>query len=114
MLVAAAAHRHRRRRAFANYNGPVPSPSKRMAAAFGETIGRYYLHSQIAEGGMARIHIARAVGSEGFSRLVAAKRLHPALAADREFVEMFLDEAVMASRIRHRNVVPVLDVVNVD
>jgi serine/threonine-protein kinase len=84
------------------------------AHAFGETIGRYHLHSQLAKGGMARVHIARAVGAEGFSRLVAAKRLHPALAADREFVQMFLDEANVASKVRHRNVVPVLDVVNLD
>ena len=63
---------------------------------------------------MARIHIARAVGSEGFSRLVAAKRLHPALAMDGEFVKMFLDEARVASKVRHRNVVPVIDVVNID
>src|SRR6185503_14890982 len=88
-----------------------PTSSKRT---FGETIGRYHLHSQIAKGGMARIHIARAVGAEGFSRLVAAKRLHTALASDAEFVKMFLDEARVASKVRHRNVVPVLDVVNID
>ena len=63
---------------------------------------------------MARIHIARAVGDEGFTRIVAAKRLDAALACDAEFVEMFLDEARVASKIRHRNVVPVLDVVNID
>jgi serine/threonine-protein kinase len=74
-------------------------------------IGRYALHRQIARGGMATIHIARLVGDEGFSRIVAAKRLLPELAEDAEFVAMFLDEARIASRVRHRNVVPVLDVV---
>jgi serine/threonine-protein kinase len=63
---------------------------------------------------MARIHIARSLGSEGFSRLVAAKRLDPELVHDAEFLEMFLDEARVASKIRHRNVVPVLDVVNIE
>jgi eukaryotic-like serine/threonine-protein kinase len=63
---------------------------------------------------MARIHIARSLGAEGFSRLVAAKRLDPQLANDAEFVEMFLDEARVASKVRHRNVVPVLDVVTID
>jgi serine/threonine-protein kinase len=74
-------------------------------------IGRYVLHRQIARGGMATIHIARLMGDEGFSRIVAAKRLHPEYAEDPEFVEMFLDEARIASRVNHRNVVPVLDVV---
>jgi len=74
-------------------------------------IGRYLLHRQIARGGMATIHIARLMGDEGFSRIVAAKRLLPEFAEDQEFVEMFLDEARIASRVHHRNVVPVLDVV---
>src|SRR5258706_2505570 len=74
-------------------------------------IGRYLLHRQIARGGMATIHIARLVGDEGFSRIVAAKRLHPEFAEDAEFVSMFLDEAHIASKVHHRNVVPVLDVV---
>jgi serine/threonine-protein kinase len=74
-------------------------------------IGRYLLHRQIARGGMATIHIGRLMGDEGFSRIVAAKRLHPEFAEDPEFVEMFLDEARIASRVNHRNVVPVLDVV---
>lgn len=75
------------------------------------TVGRYLLHRQIARGGMATIHIARLLGDVGFSRIVAAKRMHPELAEDHEFVAMFLDEARIASKIHHRNVVPVLDVV---
>jgi serine/threonine protein kinase len=77
----------------------------------GITIGRYLLHRQIARGGMATIHIARLMGDEGFSRIVAAKRLHPEFAEDADFVAMFLDEARIASKVHHRNVVPVLDVV---
>ncbi len=75
------------------------------------TVGRYQLHRKIARGGMATIHIAHLVGDVGFSRIVAAKRLHPELAQDRDFVAMFLDEARVASKVHHRNVVPVLDVV---
>jgi serine/threonine-protein kinase len=75
------------------------------------TVGRYILHRQIARGGMATIHIARLMGDEGFSRIVAAKRLLPEFAEDSEFVAMFLDEARIASKVHHRNVVPVLDVV---
>jgi len=75
------------------------------------TVGRYILHRQIARGGMATIHIARLMGDEGFSRIVAAKRLHPEFSEDSEFVAMFLDEARIASKVHHKNVVPVLDVV---
>src|SRR5690349_20464126 len=75
------------------------------------TCGRYVLYPPIAHGGMATVHTARLVGAEGFSRLVAAKRLHPQYTDDPEFVTMFHDEACIASRIHHPNVVPVLDVV---
>ncbi|MBV8757280.1 MAG: serine/threonine protein kinase, partial [Deltaproteobacteria bacterium] len=75
------------------------------------TVGRYVLHRQIARGGMATIHIARLMGDEGFSRIVAAKRLLPEFAEDSEFVAMFMDEARIASKVHHRNVVPVLDLV---
>src|ERR1019366_7886091 len=73
--------------------------------------GRYVLYAPIARGGMATIHIARLVGDDGFSRIVAAKRLHPQFTEDPEFVAMFRDEAEIASKIHHPNVVPVLDIV---
>ncbi len=90
-----------------------PDLAQALAGNTGEpvTVGRYILHRQIARGGMATIHIARLMGDEGFSRIVAAKRLHPEFAEDSEFVAMFLDEARIASKVHHKNVVPVLDVV---
>jgi eukaryotic-like serine/threonine-protein kinase len=75
------------------------------------TIGRYALHAEIASGGMATVHLGRLLGPVGFARTVAIKRLHPPLAKDPEFVAMFLDEARLAARIRHPNVVSTLDVV---
>jgi serine/threonine-protein kinase len=77
----------------------------------GRVVGRYALHAEIASGGMARVHLGRLVGPVGFARIVAIKRLHPHFASDPEFVAMFLDEARVAARIRHPNVVPTLDVV---
>jgi serine/threonine-protein kinase len=74
-------------------------------------VGRYALFDEIASGGMASVHVGRLVGPVGFSRTVAIKRLHPQFAKDPEFVTMFLDEARLAARIRHPNVVPTLDVV---
>lgn len=60
---------------------------------------------------MATVHIGRLQGPVGFSRTVAIKRLHPQFAKDPDFVAMFLDEARLASRISHPNVVSTLDVV---
>lgn len=77
-------------------------------------IGRYALYGELAAGGMATVHFGRLVGAAGFSRTVAIKRLHPQFARDPEFVEMFLDEARIAARIQHPNVVSTLDVVAVD
>src|SRR5262245_20115237 len=77
-------------------------------------IDRYALFDEIAAGGMGVVHVGRLVGSQGFARIVAIKRLHPNLAKDPEFVEMFVDEARLAARIRHPNVVITLDVVEGD
>jgi serine/threonine-protein kinase len=74
-------------------------------------VGRYAMYGEIAAGGMATVHYGRLLGPVGFSRTVAIKRLHPHYARDPEFVAMFLDEARLAARIRHPNVVQTLDVV---
>jgi eukaryotic-like serine/threonine-protein kinase len=77
-------------------------------------LGRYALYEKIASGGMASVHIGRLLGPVGFARTVAIKRMHPQFFEDPEFTAMFLDEARLAARIRHPNVVPTLDVVTMD
>ncbi|WP_394848202.1 serine/threonine protein kinase [Pendulispora brunnea] len=77
-----------------------------------QRLGRYTVFAEIASGGMASVHLGRLMGSAGFSRTVAIKRLHPHLARNPDFVAMFLDEARLVSRIRHPNVVHTLDVVS--
>jgi eukaryotic-like serine/threonine-protein kinase len=72
--------------------------------------GRYELLDTIASGGMATVHLGRAVGAGGFERLVAIKTMHPHLSNEPEFVAMFLDEARLAARIRHPNVVGTIDI----
>ena len=63
---------------------------------------------------MAAVHIGRLLGPVGFAKTVAIKRLHAHLARNPEFVAMFLDEARLAARIRHPNVVSTLDVVAIE
>jgi serine/threonine-protein kinase len=85
-----------------------------MGFAQPRVLGRYALYDEIAAGGMATVHYGRLVGPVGFSRTVAIKRLHERHAKDPEFVSMFLDEARLAARIQHPNVVQTLDVVSMD
>jgi serine/threonine protein kinase len=77
-------------------------------------VGRYAIYEPIATGGMATVHLGRLVGPASFARTVAIKRLHPQFARDPEFVSMFLDEARLAARIQHPNVVPTIDVIATD
>jgi serine/threonine-protein kinase len=74
-------------------------------------IGRYALFEQFATGGMATVHFGRLDGAGGFSRVVAIKRLLPHLVKNEDFTQMLLQEARLAARVRHPNVVPTLDVV---
>jgi eukaryotic-like serine/threonine-protein kinase len=75
----------------------------------GTSFGRYIVKRKIAEGGMAEIYLATAMGAEGFSKEVVIKAVRSFLAQDRQFVEMFLAEAKLGSRLNHANIVSILD-----
>ena len=83
-------------------------PASRGHAA--TVLGRYLVFEEIAAGGMATVHLGRLRGAAGFARMVAVKRLHRQYAKDPEFVAMLVDEARLAGRIHHPNVVTMLDV----
>jgi serine/threonine-protein kinase len=71
---------------------------------------RYVLHDSIGSGGMATVHVGHLLAPLGFTRVVAIKRLHPALSRQPEFAAMLVDEARITARVRHLNVIPTLDV----
>ncbi|MCC6873007.1 MAG: hypothetical protein IT378_01765, partial [Sandaracinaceae bacterium] len=75
-------------------------------------IGRYELVYELGTGGMASVYLARAAGPAGFNKWFAIKRIHPHLAKDRRFVDMFLDEARIAASVQHPNVAHVFDLGN--
>jgi eukaryotic-like serine/threonine-protein kinase len=77
-------------------------------------LGRYAIFDVLASGGMAQVHLGTLKGAGGYARIVAIKRLHPHLATNPDFLAMFIDEARLATRVRHANVVPTLDVVAED
>jgi serine/threonine-protein kinase len=72
--------------------------------------GRYVLHEPISSGGMASVHFGRVRGAVGFSRTVAIKRMLEEHAGEGDFLARFVDEARLAARIHHPNVVATLDV----
>jgi serine/threonine-protein kinase len=59
---------------------------------------------------MATVHLGQLTGPFGFSRIVAVKRLHSSYSQQPEFAAMLVDEARIAARVRHPNVIPTLDV----
>ena len=71
--------------------------------------GTYFLVRKLAEGGMAEIFLAKQVGVEGFERNVVIKRMLQHLSNVPDFVSMFLDEARLASRLAHPNIVQIND-----
>ena len=82
-----------------------------MAVSLGEVVsfGRYEPLFRLASGGMAEVYAARIRGEAGFQKLVAVKRMHPHLANDSGFVDMFLNEARLAAHIASPHVVSTLD-----
>jgi eukaryotic-like serine/threonine-protein kinase len=79
-----------------------------MAQHSPQILGRYALMAEIAADGMATLHVGRALGSGG---RVAIKRFPPRLAKDRPFL---VDEACLDASVRHPNVVPTLELVDLD
>lgn len=58
---------------------------------------------------MAEVFKARHSGAQGFERMVAVKRILPNIAADPDFVRMFIDEAKIAVQLQHPNIAQIYD-----
>ena len=72
-------------------------------------IGRWEIIKRLGSGGMADVYLAQARGDGGFEKLVAIKVMHGHLARNQRAVDHFLDEARLAARIHHPNVVAIQD-----
>ena len=68
-------------------------------------LGKYHLIAEIARGGMGVVYLALNQGPSGFSKLVVVKELKGELIEDPSFLTMFLDEARLAARLNHPNIV---------
>ncbi len=80
-----------------------------MIPPFPHPFGKYLLMRRLALGGMAEIFLAKSLGAEGFQRDVVIKRILPSYSEDEAFVAMFIDEARIAARLHHPNIVQIFD-----
>ena len=82
-----------------------------MSTSFqrGQILGRYELLLPLARGGMAEVWAARLHGTRGFQKLVAIKTMLPGVIEDKRAEQMFMDEAGLACRIQHPNVVEIIE-----
>ena len=72
-------------------------------------VGKYELGERIGGGGMADVFRAEVRGAEGFSRSVAIKRIKRNISTDKGFAELFINEARLAARLAHPNIVQTID-----
>jgi serine/threonine protein kinase len=82
------------------------------AIPLGETTmsGRYRLFARIGRGGMADVFLGVCPGALGLDKVVVIKRMRKQAALDPDFVAMFLDEARLAARFSHPNVIHTYEV----
>ncbi len=92
----------------ASVTSDTPNPEEAVGAA-SRRLGRYTLHYRIAQGGMASVYLAQSTSEVGFAKWVAIKMIHPHIASDPVFVQMFLNEARLAARLDHPNLCSVFD-----
>jgi serine/threonine protein kinase/tetratricopeptide (TPR) repeat protein len=75
-------------------------------------LAQYEVQRRLGEGGMAEVFVAKKRGAEGTEKIVVVKRILPSFGASRRFQAMFIDEAQLATRLNHPNVVQVYDFSN--
>ena len=75
-----------------------------------QSLGQYRPLAQLGQGGMARVILCARSGPANIQKLLVVKEIREELANDAEFVGMFMDEARIATRMSHPNVVHTFDV----
>ncbi|MEZ4392664.1 MAG: protein kinase [Polyangiales bacterium] len=70
-------------------------------------LGRYTVVRRLGAGGMAEVFLARSRGAEGVDKFLVVKRILPEYSENPHFRSMFIDEARIALRLNHPNIVQV-------
>lgn len=87
----------------------TPAGSEVTLSSLPRDFGQYRLIEKIGTGGMAEVYKAIKRGPEGFTKLFVIKRILPHVAEDKEFVQLFIQEARLSAGLSHGNVVPTFD-----
>jgi serine/threonine protein kinase len=74
-----------------------------------QQFGPYVIHERLGEGGMAYVDRAEMIGRNGFRKMVALKRMRTEWTDDPEFIQAFVHEAQLASRLTHPNIAQAYD-----
>src|SRR5688572_2345608 len=95
-------------------NSSIPhAPGEKAPAP--NVFGRYRLIADIGRGGMSDVYLAVTEGTEAaaqFQKLLVIKMLKRELGEDPDFVKMFLNEARLAARLNHPNIVQTIEIGN--
>jgi serine/threonine protein kinase/tetratricopeptide (TPR) repeat protein len=82
------------------------------AAPIPTQIAQFEIVRRLGSGGMAEVFLAKKRGAEGTYKVVVVKRILPGYTTSRRFRSMFIDEAQLATRLNHPNVVQVYEFSN--
>ncbi len=85
---------------------PGAGPS---GAAGPQQLAQFEVVRRLGAGGMAEVFLAKKRGAEGTFKLLVVKRILPTQSTSRRFRSMFVEEAQLATRLNHPNVVQVYE-----
>jgi eukaryotic-like serine/threonine-protein kinase len=80
----------------------------RLPQLLGKTVGRYRIRNLLGRGGFGEVYLAE---DTTLKRLIALKRLSPALRDDAEYRKRLLVEAERVSSLNHPNIAAIYDIV---
>ncbi len=75
-----------------------------------DRLGKYRIIALLGQGGMASVFLSVVPGPAGVNKLLVVKLLRDELAGDEDFLAWFLNEARLAARLNHANVVQTYEV----
>ncbi|MFO0761870.1 MAG: serine/threonine-protein kinase [Byssovorax sp.] len=75
-----------------------------------DRVGKYRIIAKLGQGGMATVFLSVVPGPAGVNKLLVIKTLKEDMAGDADFLQMFLNEARLAARLNHANVVQTYEI----
>src|SRR6202034_4288395 len=96
-------------RVFCRFSPMSTSPPPSAALPPPSQLAQFELIRRLGAGGMAEVFLAKKRGAEGTYKVLVVKRILPTYGSSRRFRSMFVEEAQLATRLNHPNVVQVYE-----